>query len=86
VDINTINGPKGKLIAIGGNEAKNQQENEEREENIDFKKGVLEEVLKELKGPDSKIIILPLASKHQEDMEKRYREAFKKLGKNKKRR
>jgi cyanophycinase len=82
VNIKPVNRPKGKLIAIGGNEAKNQQENEEREENIDFKKGVLEEVLKELKGPDSKIVVLPLASKQQEDMEKRYREAFEKLGKN----
>ncbi|HLN74703.1 MAG TPA: cyanophycinase [Prolixibacteraceae bacterium] len=72
--------PKGKLIPIGGNEARKTEQNEDSEQKFDFKHGVLEEVIKEMKGEKPRIVLLPLASQHQEEFEELYKNAFKKLG------
>jgi len=72
--------PKGKLIPIGGNEARKQEQKEDSEQKFDFKHGVLEEVIKEIKGEKPRIVVLPLASQNQEEFEDLYKKAFKKLG------
>lgn len=72
--------PKGKLIPIGGNEARKQEQKEDLEQKFDFKHGVLEEVIKEMRGEKPRIVVLPLASQHQEEFEELYKNAFKRLG------
>lgn len=72
--------PKGKLIPIGGNEARKVEQKEDSEQKFDFKHGVLEEVIKEMKGEKPRIVVLPLASQHQEEFEELYKNAFKRLG------
>jgi cyanophycinase len=72
--------PKGKLIPIGGNEARKQEQKEDSEQKFDFKHGVLEEVIKEMRGEKPRIVVLPLASQHQEEFEELYKNAFKRLG------
>ena len=72
--------PKGKLIPIGGNEARKLDQKEELEQKFDFKHGVLEEVIKEMRGEKPRIVVLPLASQHQEEFEELYKNAFKRLG------
>jgi cyanophycinase len=75
--------PKGKLIPIGGSETKEQEENaassELRQSNF-FESGILSEFLAEVKGPDSRIEIIPAASEIPDEMGKEYTEAFRKLG------
>lgn len=74
------NTPKGRLIIIGGNEAKQPQKNpsDENEQRVDFGNGVLEEILKEVKG-NPVIEIIPVASENQDEMGKNYIEAFARL-------
>lgn len=72
--------PKGKLIPIGGNEARKTEQTGDSEQKFDFKHGVLEEVIKEMKGEKPHIVVLPLASQHQEEFEEIYKGAFKRLG------
>lgn len=72
--------PRGKLIPIGGNEARIQEQKEDTEQKFDFKHGVLEEVIKEMRGEKPRIVVLPLASQHQEEFEEIYKGAFKRLG------
>jgi cyanophycinase len=72
--------PKGKLIPIGGNEARKQEQKEDSEQKFDFKHGVLEEVIKEMRGEKPHIVVLPLASQSQEEFEELYKGAFKRLG------
>lgn len=74
---------KGILIPIGGNEAKEDKDklSEEQEQKVDFSdNGVLKEILNEIENPSPIIEVLPLASKQPDEMEKKYREAFARLG------
>lgn len=75
--------PKGKLIPIGGGEAKGQDDNEAsselRQSNF-FESGILGEFLEEVKGVDSTIVVIPAASEIPEEVGKDYVEAFDKLG------
>lgn len=75
--------PKGKLIPIGGGEAKGQGDNEAsselRQSNF-FESGILGEFLEEVKGVDSTIVVIPAASEMPEEVGKDYVEAFDKLG------
>lgn len=72
--------PQGKLIPIGGNEAKDLEENEEHVKGMDVPRGILKEVIAEMRGSRPGIEILPVASAHQEEIVASYRDAFKKLG------
>lgn len=74
-----MNTPKGKLIAIGGNESKDLGEMIDKDHEIDLNDGVLRDVLREMK-PNPLIQILPLASQHQEEISQSYHEAFGKIG------
>lgn len=75
--------PKGKLIPIGGGEAKSQGDNESssevRQSNF-FESGILGEFLEEVKGVDSIIVVIPAASEVPKEVGKDYVEAFDKLG------
>ncbi|MGV3560510.1 cyanophycinase [Larkinella arboricola] len=75
--------PKGKLIPIGGSEAKDQGDNEsssELRQSHFFESGILSEFLQEVKGPDSRIEIIPAASEIPDEMGKEYLKAFHQLG------
>jgi cyanophycinase len=74
-----MNTPKGKLIAIGGNESKGFGDLIDKDREIDLNDGVLRDVLREMK-PDPLVYIFPLASQHQEEIGQSYIEAFAKLG------
>ncbi|WP_247232080.1 cyanophycinase [Telluribacter sp. SYSU D00476] len=75
--------PKGKLIPIGGKEARspsNAQDSKD-EKTIDFfGSGILNDVLKEMKGEESRIEVITSASGYPEEMGVMYQEAFGKLG------
>ncbi|HET6558768.1 MAG TPA: cyanophycinase [Prolixibacteraceae bacterium] len=71
--------PKGKLIPIGGNEAR-IIEKEDLEQKFDFKHGIIEDVVKEMKGEKPRILILPMASQNQEEFAEIYKQAFKRIG------
>jgi cyanophycinase len=75
-----MNNPTGKLIPIGGNEAKDQEYREDQDQDLNFNKGVLMEVISEMRKKHPVIEVLPIASQHQEEQEEIYREAFRKLG------
>jgi cyanophycinase len=75
-----MNAPKGKLILIGGNEAKDQQDERESEQLVDFEHGILKEVIKEIRGSTPRIEVIPFASKKQKELEKIYTESFARLG------
>jgi cyanophycinase len=74
-----MNTPKGKLIAIGGNESKGFGDLIDKDREIDLNDGVLRDVLREMK-PEPLVYIFPLASQHQEEIGQSYIEAFAKLG------
>lgn len=74
-----MNTPKGKLIPIGGNEAKDFEEMMDKEHDVDLNDGVLRDIIREMK-PNPIINILPLASQHQEEIGQSYLEAFGKIG------
>ncbi|HLN55556.1 MAG TPA: cyanophycinase [Bacteroidales bacterium] len=77
-----MNVPKGKLIPVGGNEAKEYDDEivDELHQNIDFGKGVLKEIVKEMRKSKPKIVLLPIASAHQEEVAEIYNTAFGKIG------
>lgn len=75
--------PKGKLIAIGGNEDKGTLP----EPNITpknylcfFEYGILKRILSEMKGPDSYVEVITTASLIPEEIGENYIKAFNKLG------
>lgn len=72
--------PKGRIVIIGGNEAKEPKSNpsENNHQNVDFSNGVLEQVLKEI-GGNPIIEIVPVASEDQDEVGKNYISAFNKL-------
>jgi len=74
--------PKGKLIPIGGKEArKPEDEHTGSSQVVSFEnEGVLQEVLGEMKGKTSKLAVVTTASQEPEEMGAMYLEAFKKLG------
>ena len=68
---------KGTLIAVGGNEDKEANKNNR----INFhSKGILYHVLNEARGKDSKVVVVPTASKIPEEVGENYVQAFDKLG------
>ncbi len=75
--------PKGKLIPIGGGEAKSQADNESsseiRKSNF-FASGILTEFLEQAGGKDSRIVVIPAASEIPEEVGKDYLDAFHQLG------
>ncbi|QJW89601.1 cyanophycinase [Spirosoma taeanense] len=75
--------PKGKLIPIGGGEAKSQGDNEvssDTRPSLFFESGILEEFLEEINGKDSRIEVIPAASELPEAVGQDYLNAFHKLG------
>ncbi|HLO57459.1 MAG TPA: cyanophycinase [Bacteroidales bacterium] len=72
-----MNIPKGKLIPIGGHEAKSDAPREDQ--HIDFKNGVLKDIIREIRGNHPSIVVVPIASKSQEEMIRIYRDAFARL-------
>lgn len=74
-----MNTPKGKLIPIGGNESKNVEDKIELDREVDLNDGVLRDIIKEMK-PNPFILVLPLASQHQEETGQIYITAFEKIG------
>jgi cyanophycinase len=73
--------PKGKLIPIGGNEAKDIVEDQEDQQmKVNSRKSILKEIIHEMRVKKPLIEIIPAASNHQEEIGENYRKAFKKLG------
>ncbi|WP_018620427.1 cyanophycinase [Spirosoma luteum] len=75
--------PKGKLILIGGGEAKDPDDKAVSSElrKVDFfKLGILAEFLTEVNGPASRIEVIPAASDIPDEMGESYRKAFRELG------
>jgi cyanophycinase len=75
--------PKGKLIPIGGGEAKgpdSEAASSELRQTHFFTSGILEQFLHEVKGTDSIIEIIPAASELPKEMGQAYIDAFRKLG------
>lgn len=75
--------PTGKLIPIGGSEARNPGDEAERDGRSPadfFRNGVLADVLNEINGPASRLVILPAASGVPDEMAPLYTEAFGMLG------
>jgi cyanophycinase len=73
--------PKGKLIPIGGNEAKDdQEERDDRLQMTDFKNGILMDIVSEMRRKKPRIEVIPAASRMQEEVGSSYKEAFKRLG------
>ena len=78
-----MSAPKGKLIPIGGGEAKGpgtDATSSELRQNNFFESGILEEFLREVKGPESSIEVIPAASEMPQEMGKSYLDAFGRLG------
>jgi cyanophycinase len=77
--------PRGKLIAIGGKENKGEQpeRGSAQEDNKNFLEyAILERFVKELKGQNPRIAIIPTASTVPEEISKDYIEVFQSLGVN----
>lgn len=75
-----MNKPKGTLIAIGGNEEKNFSNLDERFQ-TDFGEGViLHDINQHAGGPHSRIEVITSASAIPDEVGKKYRDTFKKLG------
>lgn len=70
--------PRGKLIPIGGNEARKQDDSDDLA--FDLDNSVLKEIIGEINNPQPIIEVLPLASKQPWEMEKKYRDVFGRLG------
>jgi cyanophycinase len=70
--------PRGKLIPIGGNEVRKNDES--KDQVSDLTDSVLKEIIMEINRPNPMIEVLPVASKLQKEMEKKYREVFSRLG------
>lgn len=75
--------PKGKLISIGGNEDKGTgaEPNFTQKEQLNFFEfGILKRILKEMRGPESRVEVITTASTIPEEVGQNYLEAFGKLG------
>lgn len=74
--------PKGKLILIGGNEAKelSQSSSSDTDQDINFDPGILRQVISEMHTKDPVIVVLPAASNYQEELAQTYEEAFGRIG------
>ncbi len=74
--------PKGKLIPIGGKEARSpQDDNGGGSRQITFEnEGILQEVLTEMKGPESRLAVVTTASELPDEMRDMYVDAFGSLG------
>lgn len=70
--------PKGKLLAIGGKEDKGSSDlKKEQEENITFEKeAILKRFIKELKGNDPLVLVVPTASTVPDQISNDYLKAF----------
>jgi cyanophycinase len=75
--------PKGILIPIGGNEAKEEKNklSDDQHQKVSFSDdGILKIVLNEIKSRNPIIEILPIASINPDEMENKYSKAFSRLG------
>lgn len=75
--------PKGKLIPIGGKEARSNDDKEESSDShqIEFtNNGILQQVLAEMKGLESSVLVITTASQSPEEMGEMYIKAFGDLG------
>ena len=76
--------PKGKLIAIGGNEDKGKQPEGGHDSKIYthsfIEEGILKRVVDEMGGPSARIAVITSASSIPEEVGANYIEAFGKLG------
>ena len=73
--------PKGKLIAVGGNEDKGNGEGVDRTVKHDFiEDGILRRVVNEVGGPKARIALITSASSIPDEVAENYLEAFGKLG------
>lgn len=71
--------PKGTLIAVGGNEDKGKEKNEQY--NLDFVEyGILSHIVREAGGKDSRIVVITTASSIPVQVGRNYTHAFNKLG------
>lgn len=71
--------PKGKLIAIGGNEDKGRREGTSPEHAF-IEDGILKRVVDEAGGPGARIALITAASSIPDEVAANYTEAFGKLG------
>lgn len=69
----------GKLVIIGGGEAK-EPDNSDTENGGIFSENILLEVINEVKKEKPEIVIIPFASNEQNKVETKYKTAFKKIG------
>jgi cyanophycinase len=72
--------PQGKLIPIGGNEAKTPDAGRTDSPVDFFRSGILKEVLTEMRGTGSRIEVIPAASSIPDEMGPMYLDAFRILG------
>lgn len=74
--------PKGKLLAIGGKEDKGKEElKDEQRKNINFiSEEILKKYVKELKGNDPLVLVVPTASTLPDEIGEEYVSTFKGLG------
>lgn len=76
----TLPVPKGKLLAIGGREDKGLELTDEQKQNVDFQSmEILERFVRELKGNNPLVAVIPTASTVPEESAKDYIDAFGKL-------
>ncbi len=69
----------GTLIPIGGNEDKGRENDEQF--SLEFiEEGILSRVVRESGGVESKIVVIPTASRIPKEVSKNYFDAFGKLG------
>lgn len=74
-----LEGVKGVLIPIGGNEDKGHEDYEDT--NVDFiEEGILFHVVNQSGGIDAKFVVIPTASRIPEAVGKSYEDAFDRLG------
>jgi cyanophycinase len=72
--------PKGKLLAIGGKEDKGGQKTDGQKQNKDFLDlEILERFVKELKGSNPMVAVIPTASSLPEESAQDYIQVFEKL-------
>ncbi|ALJ01179.1 cyanophycinase [Rufibacter tibetensis] len=74
--------PKGKLLAIGGKESKdNEGQPEGKDQNINFiSEQILKRFVEELKGDNPMVAVIPTASQVPEELAQDYVTVFKNLG------
>ncbi len=75
--------PKGKLLAIGGKESKGENEDKSEIQRLsrDFiSEEILKRFVKELKGSNPMVVVIPTASEEPEESAKSYVDVFTELG------